>query len=141
MNTKISMLFASIIMLLSACSAAPEMEANYDLEALRFNGEHAYAIESQFVGQFPYRHSGQPNSRLATEWLMEQFTTSGWSCQIDSWGVINYSQPVTLRNVVCKLPGESSQEITVMAHHDQSPATVEGADNDGSGIAILLQLG
>lgn len=27
------------------------------------------------------------------------------------------------------------------AHHDQSPATVEGADNDGSGIAILLQLG
>ena len=36
MNTKTSMLFASIIMLLSACSAAPEMEANYDLEAPRY---------------------------------------------------------------------------------------------------------
>ncbi len=141
MNSKITFLFASIIMLLSACSAAPEMQTHYDPAALRFDGERAYAIEGEFVGQFPYRHSGQPNNRLATEWLMEQFTSSGWSCQIDPWEVINYSLPVTMRNVVCKLPGESSQEIIVMAHHDQSPATVEGADNDGSGIAILLHLG
>jgi hypothetical protein len=28
----------------------------------------------------------------------------------------------------------------VVAHHDQSPNTIEGADNDGSGIATLLQL-
>ncbi|MCP4248741.1 MAG: Zn-dependent exopeptidase M28, partial [bacterium] len=39
------------------------------------------------------------------------------------------------------LPGTSEREIVVVAHHDQSPDTVEGADNDGSGIAILLQLG
>ena len=27
-----------------------------------------------------------------------------------------------------------------MAHHDQSPETIQGADNDGSGISILLHL-
>jgi len=139
MNTKISMLCASIILLLTACSAAPEMQTSYDPAALRFDGERAYAIESEFVGLFPNRSSGQPNNRLAA--LMAQFMNSGWSCQIDPWEVVNYSQPVTLRNVVCKLPGKSSQEILVVAHHDQSPATVEGADNDGSGIAILLHLG
>jgi hypothetical protein len=117
------------------------MQTSYDPAALRFNGERAFAIEGQFVGQFPYRASGQPNNRLAAQWLKEQFTNSGWSCQIDEWDVVNYSQPVTLRNVVCKLPGKSSKEILVVAHHDQSPATVEGADNDGSGISILLHLG
>jgi Zn-dependent M28 family amino/carboxypeptidase len=55
--------------------------------------------------------------------------------------VVNYSQPVVLRNVVCKLPGKSPKEILVTAHHDQSLATVQGADNDGSDIAILLHLG
>jgi len=141
MKPKITMLFLSIFLLLTACSTAPEMQTSYDPAALRFDGQITYAIENQFVGQFPHRSSGQPNNRLAAEWLMEQFTSSGWSCQIDQWEVVNYSQPVTMRNVVCKLPGQSSQEIVVMAHHDQSPATVEGADNDGSGIAILLHLG
>jgi hypothetical protein len=47
---------------------------------------------------------------------------------------------VELRNVVCELAGESPQQILVVAHHDQSPDTIQGADNDGSGIAILLQL-
>ncbi len=141
MNIKISILLSSIILLLTACTAAPVMQASYDPARLRFDGERAYNIESQFVSQFPYRSSGQPNNRLAAEWLKEQFTSSGWSCQIDQWGVINYSKPVTMNNVVCKLPGKSSQEILIVAHHDQSPATVEGADNDGSGIAILLHLG
>ncbi len=141
MKTKFPILLAGMMLLLSACSSAPEMQTSYDPAALRFDGQRAFAIEGQFVGLFPYRSSGQPNSRLAVEWLMGQFTSSGWTCQIDTWEVINYSQPVTMRNVVCKLPGESPQEIIVMAHHDQSPATVEGADNDGSGIAILLHLG
>lgn len=48
---------------------------------------------------------------------------------------------MTLRNVVCSRAGESSREIVLLAHFDQSPLTVEGADNDGSGVAILLQLG
>ena len=46
-----------------------------------------------------------------------------------------------LRNVVCRLPGETDQEILVLAHHDIAPTTIQGADNDGSGIAILLHPG
>lgn len=126
--------------LLAACSAAPEFEASYDPTTLRFDGDRAYEIEVDFVGKFPNRSSGRPNNRLAAEWLKDQFSSYGWSCRIDEWEVINYSQPVPMRNVVCTLPGRSAQEILVVAHHDQSPATIEGADNDGSGIAILLHL-
>lgn len=140
MRIKKSILLSTVILLLCSCTAVPDVKTSYDPAKLRFDGERAYAIESQFVSQFPNRSSGQPNSLLATEWLKEQLTGSGWDCQIDEWEVINYSKPVVMQNVVCKLPGKSSKEILVAAHHDQSPATIEGADNDGSGIAILLHL-
>lgn len=64
----------------------------------------------------------------------------GWTCQIDEWSTVNYSKSLSLRNVVCSLPGTSPKEILVVAHHDQAPKTIEGADNDASGIAILMQL-
>ena len=125
---------------LTACSAAPQIQATYDPAKLRFDGQRAYALEEEFVTKFPNRSSGMPNSKLAVEWLKEQLTGSGWECQVDEWQVINFSKPLPLRNVVCKLPGESPKEIVVAAHHDQSPLTVQGADNDGSGISILLHL-
>ena len=126
--------------LLAACSTAPDINIQYKPASLRLSGEQALAIQAEFVEQFPYRHSGAPNNRLAAEWLRDRFTSYGLDCTIDAWEMINYSRPVPLRNVVCTLPGESSRQILVVAHFDQSPDTIQGADNDGSGIALLLHL-
>ena len=125
---------------LSGCGPAPEIAATYDPASLRFSGERALEIEAGFVQQFPNRSSGQPNNKLAAEWLMAEFTRLGWECRLDEWEIVNYSRRVPVRNVVCQLPGESPREILVVAHHDQSPDTIQGADNDGSGVAILLHL-
>jgi hypothetical protein len=129
-----------IFLLLAACSTLPEQTASIQPAVLHFDGQRALALERDFVTRFTNRSSGQPNSRLAVAWLKDQFTTFGWSCQVDEWSVINYSRLVPMQNVVCQLPGNSPQQIVVSAHHDQSPATVQGADNDGSGTAILLHL-
>jgi hypothetical protein len=134
---KLALLFIAVLV---ACSPVSPPEILYDPAALQFSGERAFEVESQFVAQFPNRHSGQPNNRLAAEWLLEQFSGFGFDCAIDEWQIVNYSQSVPLNNVVCRLPGESAKEILVVAHHDQAPTTVEGADNDASGISILLQL-
>ena len=140
MNPRIILSLSILALLLAACSAAPEVLASYDPSDLRFDGERAYAIEDEFVTGFPNRVSGSEQTRLAAEWLQEQFTQNGWSCQIDEWEVINYSRPTPMRNVACRLPGASPREILVIAHHDIAPTTIHGADNDGLGIAILLQL-
>ncbi|MGB7115449.1 MAG: M28 family peptidase, partial [Anaerolineales bacterium] len=136
-----------LILLLSATSTACEETStpsiSYDPKELSFSGRRAFAIEDEFVTTFTNRHSGTNQSQLATEWLWEQFTAAGWTCEMDEWEIINYSQPVSLRNVVCRLPGEDAndpREILVVAHHDQASTTIQGADNDGSGIAILLHL-
>lgn len=125
---------------LSACAVKPDVQMSYDPGTLRFSGDRAMELEREFVTRFPNRHSGQPNNRLAMEWLIAKLTDLGWSCRIDEWEIINYSRPVALNNAVCRLPGKSDREILVVAHHDQAPTTIQGADNNGSGVAILLHL-
>ncbi len=132
--------FLLLCMGLAACSAGPEPRIAYDPAALQFSGEKALATVATFVHSFRLRHSGTPNNRLAAEWLQDEFTRLGLACRMDEWEVVNYSRTVPLQNVVCELPGASPRQILVLAHFDQSPDTIEGADNDGSGIAILLQL-
>ncbi len=125
---------------LAACAPAPEVPVQYDPADIRFSGERAYAIEEEFVTTHTNRVSGSEESRKAVEWLDQRLSETGWSCTIDKWQVVLYSESKELRNVVCRLPGESDQEILVLAHHDIAPTTVQGADNDGSGVATLLHL-
>lgn len=140
MNTRLMILLSVIVLLLAACSSEPVPQVTYDPANLRFDGQSAYAIENEFVTGFTNRVSGSEQTRLATEWLQERLAGYGLNCQTDQWMVINYSRPTPLHNVVCRLPGDSPQEIVVVAHHDIASTTVEGADNDGAGIAILLEL-
>ena len=129
-----------LIFLLGACRQTTESDITYDAANLQFSGEQAFALEEEFVNQFPDRASGMPNVALSTKWLQEQFESYGLSCTTDEWEVTNFSETVPMKNVMCQLSGASEREIIVMAHHDQSPQTVYGADNDGSGIAIILHL-
>ena len=46
--------------------------------------------------------------------------------------------PSTTASASCR--GKTEIEIVLTAHHDQAPTTTQGADNDGSGVAILVQL-
>lgn len=142
MAKRISILLAVglFFLFLAGCSPAPEIPVQYDPDSLSFSGEQAYTIEEAFVTTYPYRVSGTQISRRATEWLQAEFTRLGWNCELDTWETVNYSEPVTYRNVICKLPGEDPREILVMAHHDIASTTKQGADNDGSGVAVMLHL-
>jgi hypothetical protein len=127
-------------LLLTACASVATPEIAYDAAALRFSGEAALAIETDFVTRFPDRDSGEPNNPLAAAWLAERLSAAGLDCRQDSWEFVNYSRLVPLHNTVCILPGASDEQIVLTAHHDQAAMTTEGADNDGSGVSILVQL-
>jgi hypothetical protein len=128
------------ILSLASCAPAASPEIAFDPASLLFSGERALEIETEFVTTFPNRDSGQPNNRLAAEWLVETVGGLGLDCALDEWSFVNYSRQIPLHNAVCVLPGESEKEVVLTAHHDQAPTTVYGADNDGSGVAILVHL-
>ncbi len=129
-----------VIVLLVSCSDAPKIKGLIDPSIIQFSGDKALKTLREFVTQFPNRDSGQPNNQKAAEWVDEEFNRLGLTSNIDRWNVINYSRDVPLQNVVGTLPGNSPKEIVIVAHFDQSPDTYQGADNDGSGMAILMEL-
>jgi len=133
-------LFFLICLTLAACSPAPEIPVQADLQPLRFDGDNAYALEEEFVTSFPNRDSDTENNTRAAAWVRARFEEYGWTCREDSWELFDHSRIIPLQNIICELEGESQRQILVAAHHDQAPMTVQGADNDGSGIAIMLQL-
>lgn len=130
----------ALLSISTACAPIPMFAIPGPAPELFFNGPLAYELGEQFVTRFPNRHSGQPNNQAAVEWERDFMENLGFECEIDGWQVVNYSRPVDLQNLICRLGGETNREVVVVAHHDQSPDTIQGADNDGSGIAILLHL-
>ncbi|UCD97457.1 MAG: M28 family peptidase [Chloroflexota bacterium] len=141
-NIKVTFLIVIPVFLLAlcACSPAPKITAQYDPGEIRFSGQKAFAIEEEFVPNHTNRVSGSDESLAAANWVLQQLSGYGWNCAMDKWQVVLYSETKELRNVVCQLPGETDREILVLAHHDIAPTTEQGADNDGSGVAILLHL-
>jgi hypothetical protein len=136
-------LLASVLLAaasLASCAPVATPSVRYQPETLHFSGERALMIETEFVTRFPNRDSGEPANLLAAEWLSDNLGDLGFDCHIDAWEFVNFSRLLPLHNAVCVLPGESDKEIVLTAHHDQAPMTVQGADNDGSGVSILIHL-
>lgn len=130
----------SVFIIFGSCQKAIPPTPSVNPNSIKFAGTLALRSEIEFVEQFPYRSSGSSKSLQAVDWLFSKFSSYGLYCETDTWEIVNYSQLVRLKNLICTLPGENQKEIVIIAHHDQSPATIQGADNDGSGIAIMLQL-
>ena len=128
------------ILSITACVPAPKVDIGVDSGQIQFNGQRAFELESEFATTFKNRDSGTAANKAAAEWIKAKFESVGWTCHLDEWEVVLYSEDVPLRNVVCELRGQSPRQILAVAHHDQAPETIEGADNDASGISILLHM-
>ncbi len=125
---------------LLGCTTVPEPEISYDPAALKFNGEQAFVSETEFVIQFPNRDSGQPNNRLAAEWLQAQFTDLDLVCTMQEWEVVNFSQPLPLNNVVRTLAGELDSVINHEQLADSLVSIIRFSDNPEGRRQALAKL-
>lgn len=142
--SKLLVFFAAVFVLFVMVDSSREKltQNNFEYHAstIQFSGEDALSDLGEFVELFPNRDSGQPNNIKALNWLEEKYTELGLTCDYQYWNIVNYSKPVGLNNLVCVLEGEDPRQIVITAHHDQAPMTVQGADNDASGISVQLEL-
>ena len=119
---------------------APKYDIRVDRGDLVFSGERAYELAAGFATRFTYRHSGTENNRESALWTRQQFAALGYDTEIDEFGATLYGRSVPLQNVVAVKPGRSEEAIAIAAHLDQARTTVQGADNDASGMGIMLHL-
>ena len=122
----------------------------------QFSGERAYGRLVEFVTANPDRDTQSPASRSAAIWARDRFQAMG----LKAW-VEEYRHPFPSQNLVMDmlfkplavyadkkpgwhavavLPGEVNEWILVGGHLDITPESVEGAVDNGTGVASVMEL-
>ncbi len=100
----------------------------------------AVALASDLARLYPDRVPGTAGAAGAVQWLRDQLTPYGLHVSPDRFRAdVPGIGKRTLVNQVVTVPGRSPDEIALLAHRDDD-GTGPGANNNGSGIAALIQL-
>lgn len=165
MNKRLSNLLlvsALSVLVLTSCSGTKTssntatttsaMPAKAELTASAFDADSAYSyVETQVA--FGPRTPGSEGHRLCGDWIISKLR--GWGYQVqeqDFAGQDYHGTKVKGRNLIASRDGASAERILLMAHWDTRPIAdhdpqesrqgkpISGADDGGSGVAVLLEL-
>ncbi|HEX6231775.1 MAG TPA: M28 family peptidase [Jiangellaceae bacterium] len=117
-----------------------------------FDPEQAMATVQHLAGEIGPREATSPAFHDAAAWVADQFTALGYDVeQVDvrvpegdtsyqpEWGTI--VEPGTSANVIADLPGfDVAEPHVVIGAHLDTVAVAPGAEDNASGIAVLLEL-
>ena len=141
-------LFLLLVLVLNACSAigtaAPEVVnpvvatlVPLGTPATGYGREVARPLIRDFtnIGQ---RLAGSERETQTAQYISDVFKAIGYSPEMQPFTESGGNTPMSSTNVVALKKGLSSQEIIVGAHYD-SAAGALGADDNASGVAVMLE--
>jgi peptidase M28-like protein len=129
--------------LVSAWRLEPPSLVGKDAPAGEFSGERAMGYLRDLIGPGGTRMVGSvPNARART-YLTKTLTELGYTPEVQERFLVSrrFSCSGTLANVIAELPGSDpdAKAVLLMAHYD-CVGSGEGAGDDGSGVASLLEI-
>ncbi len=95
------------------------------------------------AGTIGPRKTGTEADRRAADYVRGEMESAGLSVTVQDVSVVPYGEgerSVNSRNVIGRLEGSSPDTVIVAAHHDSRNAAVPGANDDASGVAVLLEV-
>jgi len=110
------------------------------VDPVSFDGEQATADLRTIVTDYPQRVAGtDPDNRMAL-WVVQQFKQAGLETHIDGFAATINGKDVALQNIWALSRGDSAGTILVIANRDTAPMATQGANDNASGVAALLEL-
>lgn len=117
-----------------------------------FDGEQAMATVAQLAGEIGPREATSPAFHEAADWVADQFRQLGYDVeQVEipvprgerfyrpEWGTV--VEPGSSANVIAASPGfDAAEPHVVIGAHLDTVAVAPGAEDNASGIAVLLEL-
>lgn len=93
---------------------------------------------TQLAGQIGERHLWRPQQlEQAAAYIEEQFRAAGCRTHDQTYAVQNQA----VRNLIAEIPGcDRPEDIVVIGAHYDSVIGTPGANDNGSGVAVLLEL-
>ncbi|HEU4585829.1 MAG TPA: M28 family metallopeptidase [Gemmatimonadaceae bacterium] len=138
-----TLLTGGLLALIAWCERPPRAKSA-SVPPAEFSAERAWKVLSYLADTIGYRVSGTPGARRAETYLLERLReVPGVEVEVQEVSgtratgrrVIGY----TLRNVLARIPGRSSDAILLSAHYD-TPVESVGAGDDGVASASLVEL-
>mgnify|MGYP001560754955 CR=1 FL=1 len=105
-----------------------------------FDGARAFDHVAKLVAIGP-RPAGSDAIRRAQDYIRSQLQGFGCRVEEDNFSATTVAGRVSMKNLIAKIPGSSSDVLLLATHYDTRPmANFVGADDGGSSTGIMLEL-
>ncbi len=110
------------------------------------------AVEAQVFGEIAYDHvyyiseeigqrlSGSAEEVETMEYIVEEFEYLGYDTEVQPFSYVRGSAEYDSNNVIAVKKGKSSKEIIIGAHYDSIGTGSTGADDNASGVGVMLEV-
>jgi hypothetical protein len=105
-----------------------------------FDAQRALSDARTLALRFPGRTPGSDADARSAVWLVERIRQLGLQPHIESFTASVDGHSVALQNVWAASPGKLQGAIVVLAGRDSPPRDTQGADDNASGVASVLEL-
>ncbi len=137
---RVALIVAVILAAASLLALRPPQPVALSTQPTAFDGLAATSDLQTLVQDFPGRVAGTDADRRAGAWVGRQFAGDGLATHVDSFRATIAGRSVSLNNVWAVSAGNAQGAIVVLAPRDSPPLSTQGANDDASGTAAMLEL-
>jgi hypothetical protein len=105
-----------------------------------FDGVRAIQYAGVLAVEYQDRVTGSEGARRAAKFLRAQFEALGYAVEDQPFTMWLAGQRVRGNNVIAVLPGARAENIAVIAHYDGQKTSPQSAEDNASGVGVLLEL-
>ncbi len=109
-------------------------------EPVSFDGTRAITDLRTIANDYPQRVAGSDRDNRLAIWIVQQFKAAGLETHLEGFPATINGRKVTLQNVWAVSKGTTQGSILVIANRDILPLATQGANDNASGVAMLLEL-
>lgn len=132
-------LFSMLTILVLLISIAGSASASYSPSLVHKTGLMAYEHTKYLSEEIGSRVFGTSGETAAKAYIEEQFEQMGYKPYVQPFTFTKRGTNYSSANVMAYKPGKSSKQVIVGAHYD-SVATGKGADDNASGVGVMLEV-
>ncbi len=132
----------ALILMAAIARLAPRPVPRVSINRITPQFDAASALEYTRVvaTEFPDRVTGRPNARRAAEYIRAEFRKLGYRAESQTFTMWLRGERIRGENVVAGLEGEMPGSVAVIAHYDSQFTSHEAAEDNASGVGVLLEL-
>jgi hypothetical protein len=135
----IALLAAALLVGAPACGMRADTELPSQAASDTKPGSIAYVTMEQFSATVGPRPSESWGAIEAREFVLHAFQQYGYEPAIQEFIAGEGDDKVQSANIVAIKPGESGETLVVGAHYDSRPGS-DGASDNASGVAVLIEM-